>query len=145
MRCLNFVLNAVLLRLRRISVEIYENLTSATKRTVWNGYCLPTSIDHSASSPILLRNFSLKEKLMFQLSYKITFEPRHDKTCLCHMRTKCRSVCTSGLTVFLIRSLYTLIPSYNDHLYDGNLDFQQNFFGNRSFLIKICYNGIRTI
>ena len=26
---------------------------------------------------------------------------------------------------------------YNDHLYNGNFDFQQNFFGNRSLLIKI--------
>ena len=33
----------------------------------------------------------------------------------------------------------TVVPRYNDHLYNGNLDFRRNFFGNRSFLIKIYY------
>ena len=32
---------------------------------------------------------------------------------------------------------YTVVPRYNDHLYNGNLDFRRNFFGNRSFRIKI--------
>ena len=34
---------------------------------------------------------------------------------------------------------YTVVPRYKDHLYNGNLDFRQNFFGIRSFLIKIYY------
>ena len=33
----------------------------------------------------------------------------------------------------------TVVPRYNDHLYSGNFDFRQNFFENRSFLIKIYY------
>ena len=35
--------------------------------------------------------------------------------------------------------MHTVIPCYNDHLYNGNSDFQRNFFGNGSFLMKIYY------
>ena len=31
----------------------------------------------------------------------------------------------------------TVVLHYNDHLYNGNFDFQRNFFGNGSLLIKI--------
>ena len=41
--------------------------------------------------------------------------------------------------------VYTVVPHYNDHLYNGNFDFLRNFIGNGSFLIKIYYNGICTI
>ena len=33
----------------------------------------------------------------------------------------------------------TVVPCYNDHLYNGNFDFRRNFFGNGSFLMKIYY------
>ena len=33
----------------------------------------------------------------------------------------------------------TVIPHYNDHLYNRNFDFRRNFIGNKSFLIKIYY------
>ena len=33
----------------------------------------------------------------------------------------------------------TVVPGNNDHLYNRNFDFRRNFFGNRSFLIKIYY------
>ena len=33
----------------------------------------------------------------------------------------------------------TVVPRYNDHLYNGNLDFRRNFFGNRSFRSKIYH------
>ena len=33
----------------------------------------------------------------------------------------------------------TVVPRYNDHLYNGNFDFRRNFIGNRSFLIKLYY------
>ena len=33
----------------------------------------------------------------------------------------------------------TVVPRYNDHLYNGSFDFQLNFIGNGSFLIKIYY------
>ena len=35
--------------------------------------------------------------------------------------------------------LYTVVPRYNDHLYNGNFDFRRNFFGNGSFFMKIYY------
>ena len=35
--------------------------------------------------------------------------------------------------------MYTVIPRYNDHLYNGNFDFRWYFIGNRSFLIKSYY------
>ena len=37
------------------------------------------------------------------------------------------------------KSSNTVVPRYNDHLYNGNFDFRQNFFGNGSFLMKIYY------
>ena len=33
----------------------------------------------------------------------------------------------------------TVVPRYNDHLYNGNFDFRRNFIGNGSFVIKIYY------
>ena len=33
----------------------------------------------------------------------------------------------------------TVVPRYNDHLYNGNFDCRRNFIGNGSFLIKIYY------
>ena len=36
-------------------------------------------------------------------------------------------------------NLCTVVPHYNDHLYNGNFDFRRNFFGNGSFLMKIYY------
>ena len=33
----------------------------------------------------------------------------------------------------------TVVPRYNHLLYNGNLDFRRDFFGNRSFLIRIYY------
>ena len=33
--------------------------------------------------------------------------------------------------------LYTVVPRYNDHLYNGNFDFRRNFFGNGSYLINL--------
>ena len=43
------------------------------------------------------------------------------------------------------QSTNTVVRRYNDHLYNGNLDFRRNSFGNWSFLIKIYYNGIHSI
>ena len=40
---------------------------------------------------------------------------------------------------FWICKTTTDVPRYNDHLYNGNFDFRRNFFGNRSFLMKIYY------
>ena len=34
---------------------------------------------------------------------------------------------------------YTVVPRYNDHLYNINFDFRRNIFGNRSFVIKSYY------
>ena len=33
----------------------------------------------------------------------------------------------------------TVVPRYNDHLYNRNFDFRRNFFENGSFLMKIYY------
>ena len=35
--------------------------------------------------------------------------------------------------------VHTVVPRYNDHLYNGNFDIRRNFIGNESFLIKIYY------
>ena len=40
---------------------------------------------------------------------------------------------------FLVNSETTVVPRYNDRLYNGNFDFRRNFIGNGSFLIKIYY------
>ena len=50
-----------------------------------------------------------------------------------------------AVQVCYIPNTTTVVPRYNDHLYNGNFDFRRNFFGNRSFLVKVYYNGIRTI
>ena len=36
-------------------------------------------------------------------------------------------------------NMCTVAPRYYDHLYNENFDFRRNFFGNRSFLMKIYY------
>ena len=47
----------------------------------------------------------------------------------------------SLINAFDVRCLYGIVVvlRYNDHSYNGNFDFRRNFFGNRSFLIKIYY------
>ena len=46
-----------------------------------------------------------------------------------------------SLTKFLLYTwnANTVVPHYNDHLYNGNFYFRRNFIGNGSFLIKIYY------
>ena len=48
----------------------------------------------------------------------------------------------SPVKVKYISDQSTVVPRYNDHLYNGNFDFRRNFFSYENLLY---YNGIRTI
>ena len=50
-----------------------------------------------------------------------------------------KEIVTDEFFIVSIYYIYTVVPRYNDDLYNGNLDFRRDFFGNRSFLIKIYY------
>ena len=58
-----------------------------------------------------------------------------------HVITRCHFLCWMVATITANWSIkrYTVVPRYNDHLYNGNFDFRRNFFGNGSFLMKIYY------
>ena len=94
------------------------------------------------------KKHNLMRWLVFQWDYLMILSVRTDRfgqieytPIRLHLLLQVDTVFWPGSTSFghVKFNTCTVVPLYNDHLYNGDFDFRWNFIGNGSILIKIYY------